>query len=280
MATIGQIIFGSMIAIIFILAGIIILILATSLGGNAGSMVESRFKFPVGNLDGDVMLDCKFIAVDSGSKPVTTIMVTWEKEGLTGVVHKYASNVNQLQEQNPSYKDRTLMFPDQINNGNASLLLRNVQWDDEGSYTCSVSNSNGQGKVNVNLRVAAYSAPKFTIEATGQAATLKAVAQRWYPKPTVSWTDFNGANLTGETEFSNNSAGIFKVTSVLKTVKVDDSYDCIIENALVKSVSNALVTDSGVTEKNYFKMNSAALPLPHWLIFSFHFPLWTYWILS
>ncbi|XP_033863998.1 V-set domain-containing T-cell activation inhibitor 1 isoform X2 [Acipenser ruthenus] len=191
MATIGQIIFGSMIAIIFILAGIIILILATSLGGNAGSMVESRFKFPVGNLDGDVMLDCKFIAVDS-----------------------------------------------------------------------------------------AYSAPKFTIEATGQAATLKAVAQRWYPKPTVSWTDFNGANLTGETEFSNNSAGIFKVTSVLKTVKVDDSYDCIIENALVKSVSNALVTDSGVTEKNYFKMNSAALPLPHWLIFSFHFPLWTYWILS
>lgn len=80
------------------------------------------------------------------------------------------------------------------------------------------------------------------MEATGQAATLKAVAQRWYPKPTVSWTDFNGANLTGETEFSNNSAGIFKVTSVLKTVKVDDSYDCIIENALVKSVSNALVT--------------------------------------
>ncbi|MGH0157128.1 UNVERIFIED_CONTAM: hypothetical protein FKN15_041961 [Acipenser sinensis] len=269
-----------MIAIIFILAGIIILILATSLGGNASSMVESRFKFPVGNLEGDVMLDCKFIAVDSGGKPVTTIMVTWEKEGLTGVIHKYASNVNQLQDQNPHYKDRTLMFPDQINNGNASLLLRNVQWDDEGSYTCSVSNSNGQGKVNVNLRVAAYSAPKFTMEASGQAATLKAVAQRWYPKPTVSWTDFKGANLTGETEFSNNSAGIFKVTSILKTVKVDDSYECIIENALVKSVSNALVTDSGVTEKNYFKMNSAAVPLPHWLIFSFHFPLWAYWILS
>jgi len=61
----------------------------------------------------------------------------------------------------------------------------------------------------------------------------------------------SGLLLNSSTNFININAGIMRVTSVLETqVKVDDIYTCLIENALVKAISEATVTGKTVDIDN------------------------------
>ncbi|MBN3311580.1 TTF2 factor, partial [Atractosteus spatula] len=262
-----------MIVLIVIIAGLIIFILALAFSRAQPSTVESPNPYPVGNINDAVVLDCKFNPLNTNGRGATQIAITWEKEGLTGVVYKYANAVGQLQTQNPDFINRAQLFPDVISNGNASLLLRSVQVKDEGLYKCSVSASNGQGEVNIHLRVAAYSSPKFTTSNQ----TLKAVAQRWYPRPSVTWTNSEGADLKASTSFVSNPAGIVEVTSALTNVSVSDVLTCTIGNSLVKSVSQATATDSGVIDSTYFVFSGAdQRPLDPKSAVSYVL-LWMYW---
>uniref|UniRef100_W5MZ47 V-set domain containing T cell activation inhibitor 1 n=2 Tax=Lepisosteus oculatus TaxID=7918 RepID=W5MZ47_LEPOC len=273
MASIGQIIFWSMIVLIVVIAGLIIFILALAFSRAQPSTVGSPNPYPVGNINDAVVLGCKFNPLNTNGKGVTQIAITWEKEGLTGVVYKYANAVGQQQTQNPDFINRAQLFPDVISNGNASLLLRSVQVKDEGLYKCSVSASNGQGEVNIHLRVAAYSSPTFTTPNK----TLKAVAQRWYPRPSVTWTNSEGTDLNASTSFISNPAGIVEVTSALTNFNVSDVLTCTIGNSLVKSVSQATVTDSGVRDSTYFVFSSAdQRPLDPKSAVSYVL-LWMYW---
>ncbi|MBN3289191.1 TTF2 factor, partial [Polypterus senegalus] len=227
----------SMIVIIFILAGLIVLLLAIGLSGSSGSgLVQSSAQYPVGNLYNSVVLNCKFVAVDSKGNAVSNIAITWAYQG--GIVFKYSSKVNQLQNQLAQFKDRASLFPNDIINGNASLMLNKVQMNDQGAYQCTVSTSAGSGDVTVNLRVAAYSAPVFKTSD----AMLIATAQTWYPLPTVQWTNFNGTIISTSLNSSANSAGIYKITTVLPSYKQDDNYGLTIQNNLVISVCTVVVT--------------------------------------
>ncbi|XP_042162937.1 V-set domain-containing T-cell activation inhibitor 1 isoform X2 [Oncorhynchus tshawytscha] len=242
MASLGQIIFWGMIVMIFVAAGLIILILSVSfavqgLGGSQGT-VDSNNKWPIGNLGEDVILSCKFKTSTNSGESTSQVSITWKKKGLSEVVYRYNKGAVQLTEQNPQFKDRTQLFSDAIGGGNASMLLRNVKMKDEGVYYCSVNAPSGSGTDSVNLRVAAFSAPKFKWVNT----TLTAEGERWFPKPDVLWLDVNDNVLNeSETSFFNNSAGITRFISSLQQITLNDSYTCIIQNYLVKAVSRATV---------------------------------------
>lgn len=92
---------------------------------------------------------------------------------------------------------------------------------------------------------AAFTAPKFTQRAGG---SLFAEALKWFPKPEVSWLSPSGELLNSSTNFiDNNSSGIMRVASVLEDpVKENDTYTCIIQNSLVKAISEATVTGKTV----------------------------------
>ncbi|XP_042162938.1 V-set domain-containing T-cell activation inhibitor 1 isoform X3 [Oncorhynchus tshawytscha] len=158
MASLGQIIFWGMIVMIFVAAGLIILILSVSfavqgLGGSQGT-VDSNNKWPIGNLGEDVILSCKFKTSTNSGESTSQVSITWKKKGLSEVVYRYNKGAVQLTEQNPQFKDRTQLFSDAIGGGNASMLLRNVKMKDEGVYYCSVNAPSGSGTDSVNLRVA------------------------------------------------------------------------------------------------------------------------------
>ncbi|KAG5283197.1 hypothetical protein AALO_G00039400 [Alosa alosa] len=253
MASIGQIIFGSMIVLIFLMSGLIILLLAIAFGAGGQGFLRTTTRSPVGNLGQDVVLDCSFSPKQNSKGDVS---VTWEKVGITGVVYRYQNQAPDLVDQNAEFKGRTQLFRNVVASGNASLLLQRVREQDQGMYQCSVSAPSGRGSINIHLWVAAFSAPEF--KRTG--SSLTAEAQRWFPKPNVAWEDHAGHALNGSTKFFNNSAGIFRVESnLLEPANRDDTYTLVISNPLIRTVSMATLTgESGVSVKTDFTFNTAS----------------------
>lgn len=111
----------------------------------------SNTPFPVGNLGQDLILDCKFQT--KTSQVSSDVSITWQKDGLAGVVYQYQNNAAHLQEQNPQFKNKVNLFPDNITTGNASLLMKTVRVEDEGVYHCSVTAPGVRGTVSIDLRV-------------------------------------------------------------------------------------------------------------------------------
>ncbi|XP_059199364.1 V-set domain-containing T-cell activation inhibitor 1 [Centropristis striata] len=252
MATLGQIIFYSMIALIVLFAAAIILILSLSLSGSKSEVTSSN-AFPIANLGEDKLLSC-LLNTATLSTRLQDVSVTWWKEDLSGLVYKYQNGVPDLADQNSQFKGRTQLFPDSLGAGNASLMLRSVRSSDEGQYTCSISSSDGGGTVNIHLRTAAFTAPAFKFSN----GVLAAEASRWFPKPSVTWSNFYGEVLTGNTSFTAISGGIYSVVSTLLSVNVSDTYNCRIENDFVSAVSRAIPTGSGVSGSTYFMFSAAS----------------------
>ncbi|XP_064412930.1 V-set domain-containing T-cell activation inhibitor 1 [Latimeria chalumnae] len=153
MASIGQIIFWSMIVVIILLSAIIIFILVLAFSGSRSSFSTTTQRGDiVANFGEDAILECRF--VPDGNFDTTEI--TWTKEGVSGVVHKYVKVKDELKEQNAQFKRRTSLFLDNISRGNASLKLSEVESKDDGTYTCTVSNTKGKGDTCVILRVGGF----------------------------------------------------------------------------------------------------------------------------
>ncbi|XP_066541915.1 V-set domain-containing T-cell activation inhibitor 1 [Hoplias malabaricus] len=277
MASIGEIIFWSMIVLIFVCAGLIILLLAIAFSVSKGT-VESSNPFPVGNLGEDVILECMFLSKSgsgsgSGSISGSNVLITWEKESLTGLVYQYNNNAAQLQQQNSQFSDRVQLFTDAIASGNASLLMRSVRTVDQGVYHCSVSAPGVSGTASIDLRVTVYSAPNFTISKNG----LIAEAPRWQSRPNVTWLDKNGMQLNSNTQFTSISSDIVQVVSNLSgPLTSAEIYTCSIKNSFIQSISE--VTGDGILKNSYFVTSSSPEMLPLRLLstvsFLFYFLVW------
>ncbi|XP_072542494.1 V-set domain-containing T-cell activation inhibitor 1 [Salminus brasiliensis] len=255
MASIGQIIFWSMIVLIFVCAGLIILLLAIAFSASQGT-VKTSAPFPVGNLGQDVVLECRFLTKTGGDRS-SDVLITWEKDGLSGLVYQYKNNAAQLQDQNSLFQNRAQLFPDAIAGGNASLVLRSVRMADAGVYRSSVSAPGVWGRVDIDLRVSVYSVPTISKSDNG----LKAEAPRWQSNPTVIWSDQNGKQLNSSTQFNNVSEGIVQVVSNLTgPLTSTETYTCVIQNPLIKSVS--AVTGDGDLRSSYFLTSSSPKALP------------------
>ena len=123
------------------------------LAGGQG-FLRATNRSPVGNLRQDVVLDCSFSPKQDSQGRSGDVSVTWKKVGLTGVVYRYQNRAPDLVDQNPTFKDRTQLFPNALASGNASLLLQRVREQDQGVYQCIVSAPSGKGSINIHLWVA------------------------------------------------------------------------------------------------------------------------------
>ncbi|KAG2456546.1 HHLA2 protein, partial [Polypterus senegalus] len=153
----------------------------------------------------DCILPCSY-------NPGTDVVIHWQIG--TKVVHIFYDGNDQLKEQDEQYKNRTTLFKDELQKGNASLLLRNLQIGDEQSYHCYVGSDVGQ---DIELRVIAPVTYVY-IEAkeTGDTEEIECRSSGIYPAPSVTWS-----NPTNESykEFTTNSTdvnGLYSVVSKLK----------------------------------------------------------------
>ncbi|NXR11757.1 VTCN1 inhibitor, partial [Semnornis frantzii] len=79
-----------------------------------------------------VVLPCS--ATSPGELNHSTSRLYWQIDSL--VVHFFPSGQDLLKFQDKRYRDRTSLFLDQIEHGNFSLKLSNVQLLDAATYTC------------------------------------------------------------------------------------------------------------------------------------------------
>lgn len=89
----------------------------------------------------------------------------------------------------------------------------------------------------VLVGTSAYTAPTFAM-AEG---TMTVVADRWFPRPNVTWMDHERKVLQSTTSMTENSAGIFSLVSSLPQVNTSETYTVSIYNQLVQSVSRARI---------------------------------------
>ncbi|XP_076842233.1 uncharacterized protein LOC143486731 isoform X2 [Brachyhypopomus gauderio] len=95
--------------------------------------------------------------------------VKWTRQDLGDtLVHHYKNKQDQTGDQDHSYKNRTSLFIEELNQGNTSLLLKNVQVSDGGQYRCQVDSAHWRDHISVQLRIEATGGtPEITVLGTG-----------------------------------------------------------------------------------------------------------------
>ncbi|XP_052000721.1 CD276 antigen-like isoform X2 [Xyrauchen texanus] len=141
-----------------------------------------------------VVLGCSFpveVNMDFGK-----LVINWQ-HGKT-VVHSYYHRQDQPERQNYIYKGRTQLFHDQLQAGNASLMLSEIQTVHNGEYKCSVTSETGNYDQKLQLLVAAqYDEPEIAIQYFCKSVVVSLSSCNGFPEPAVTWsTTSMGDNVT------------------------------------------------------------------------------------
>ncbi|XP_059421472.1 CD276 antigen-like [Carassius carassius] len=156
------------------------------------------------------VLGCEF----TPDPDLSSLVVTWQRQEDSQVVHSYYYQQDQLDRQSPEYHNRTSLYISELGKGNASLRMHPVGLKDAGRYLCQVSNAKGTGKALIELDYGAlYSEPRFNIHVNSTAVTMQFETEG-FPKPEVIWLEEHNQNLSYHLEIQDKTEdGLFYIKS-------------------------------------------------------------------
>ncbi|XP_062850982.1 CD276 antigen-like isoform X2 [Trichomycterus rosablanca] len=155
------------------------------------------------------ILGCEF----TSDSDLSALVVTWQRVEDSRVVHSFYYQKDQLERQDAHYKNRTVLFNSELKIGNASLRIYPVGPKDVGSYLCTVSNTKGTDKAQVQLEYGAfYTEPRLSISVNSLTVIVHFETEG-YPKPEVTWLGEHGQILNNQTEITERPEGLFYVNS-------------------------------------------------------------------
>uniref|UniRef100_A0A3B5QTU9 Ig-like domain-containing protein n=1 Tax=Xiphophorus maculatus TaxID=8083 RepID=A0A3B5QTU9_XIPMA len=143
-------------------------------------------------------------------------------------VHSYYDNQDQLGPQNQNFRGRTSLFQDQISRGNASLLLREVQLQDQGRYNCYIRTIKGHEESIIRLSV---DAPVSTIRIYQDGNRITCSSEGIYPQPELTWSTEPPSNTTlqNRTTVHQTEEKLYDISSSLTVPDGSDRiYSCTI----------------------------------------------------
>ncbi|KGL94442.1 HERV-H LTR-associating protein 2, partial [Charadrius vociferus] len=164
----------------------------------------------------DCILPCPF-------PPGDDEVIYWKKGDKN--VHRYYYQRDQLEIQDPDYRNRTHLFHENIPGGNASLKLHNLTLTDEGTYSCYVGTHQNKTEVEVTLsvRVSSYYALEYQKRETRR--VLKCYAFLTHPAPNISWV--RGNTSIQETDREEAWDGVlYSLRSDQNILSTTDPYYC------------------------------------------------------
>ncbi|XP_064871984.1 butyrophilin subfamily 1 member A1-like, partial [Oncorhynchus nerka] len=145
----------------------------------------------------DIILPCSL----EPSASAENMAVQWTRLNTKAEkVHLYLDGRDSNGDQFPSYRGRTSMFHEELNNGNVSLKLTRVTLSDTGGYRCFIPTLTSQVKeTTVQLFVGAVSQPVISIVGTKDwGVVLKCESGGWFPEPEMEWLDSSGTILPAD----------------------------------------------------------------------------------
>ncbi|XP_051804375.1 butyrophilin-like protein 1 isoform X2 [Acanthochromis polyacanthus] len=151
---------------------------------------------------------------------------------------------NTLDGQDQQFKGRVSHFPDQLINGNASILIRNTQIEDTGLYTCIFPFLQDQ-RVSMRLVVGVAHKPYVSIcGVLDSGVRLKCEVEGASPKPELQWLDSDGVVLPAEHPEVSQTGRLFDVT-LQTTVNSTNTFYCVVkqENFLHQIKRNITVPE-------------------------------------
>ncbi|XP_072409176.1 CD276 antigen isoform X3 [Chiloscyllium punctatum] len=214
----------------------------------------------------DITLNCSFTT--NATFSLGDLSVIWQLTETRKMVQKYP---HQPDQQADNFVNRTALFTEELEKGNASLLLRHVRIEDEGSFTCFVRIKSHQS-ASIMLRLAAsYSKPSLHLEPNknlkpGDEVAIACHSSGGYPQATVQWHDGKGSNITENVTTSQvaNEDGLFDVRSVIRVIlEPNSTYSCLVRNELLNEETQALATITEDDAEEETEARTVMKPLEH-----------------
>ncbi|XP_058250295.1 butyrophilin subfamily 1 member A1-like [Hemibagrus wyckioides] len=167
----------------------------------------------------DLILPC-FIKSNTSAVDMT---VEWFKLYVKdSLVHLYRDHKDRNEGQAQSYRERTSLFKEELQKGNASLKLSALRVSDEGKYKCLVEDKYGSDDITADVIVEAQgSNPVIRMESYDNSGGINLVCESrgWNPEPEVLWLDREGVTLPAEdTQIHRDTEGF----SVKRRITVYD----------------------------------------------------------
>ncbi|XP_045021381.1 HERV-H LTR-associating protein 2 isoform X7 [Bubalus bubalis] len=204
------------------------------------SHVSMNEQIITGRLGEDVILPCSF---ESGPN----VVIHWKNQDTN--VYSYYKDSDQLEKQDPRYANRISLFHGEIHNGNASLSFRRLTLEDEGIYVCYVGTSLGKITKKVVLKVGAFVTPVMKYEKNTTNSFLICNVLSVFPYPIITWKVDNNTSISENNGKEVGSLGPFRINSRVNITGSNSSYQCEIENPLLKQTWTGRWTMKDVLHK-------------------------------
>ncbi|XP_026163077.1 butyrophilin subfamily 1 member A1-like isoform X2 [Mastacembelus armatus] len=174
---------------------------------------------------GDAILPCSL----SPRENIVQKYFEWKRDGQKEVF-MYDSTIhsnNGGTGQDEQFRGRISHFPDQLQFGNASIVIRKTKVTDSGKYTCDFPQLQPKRRGLIELVVGAAPEPSVTIlDETKAWALLQCVVKGASPKPQLQWQDSGGNMVPAKDPQVTDRGGSYDIilqTTVTKT----DNYRCV-----------------------------------------------------
>ncbi|XP_061820939.1 V-set domain-containing T-cell activation inhibitor 1-like [Nerophis lumbriciformis] len=168
----------------------------------------------------DCVLPCQFSSDGRGAR------VMWYKKKAVVSCTRYGNTSWVVGHNSPAdmYKGRTDLYADQVLEGNATLVLRNVIPRDEGRYVCitfTEPQSNKSGVITVTVK-----APVRKVHMEFRDEAVYCRAEGIYPPPTLTWSvepPSEAKLFYNKTKMQEARLGFFDIESAVQMKAADTS---------------------------------------------------------
>ncbi|XP_019964126.1 V-set domain-containing T-cell activation inhibitor 1-like [Paralichthys olivaceus] len=174
----------------------------------------------------ECVLPCQFESDGKGAR------IMWYRKKAVVSCTRYGNTSFAIDHKSPAdkYKGRTGLFADQVLEGNATLLLRNVTPYDQGKYYCITMTAPRIDKSSIISLV--VEAPVREVDIWFSGDSVICAAEGIYPAPTVAWsTDPPTDAKLNKTEIQENKLGFYDIQSDLRlkgNLTSDLTYICCV----------------------------------------------------
>lgn len=197
-------------------------------------------------LYGSVQLPCSFPFVQ-GPEGLT---VVWEKVGSDGrklLVYKFMGGKDLLGDQDPQFKGRAELSRN-FSLGNLNLTLREVTFQDEGTYVCKAAHEKDDGDLTVTLDISGLNVtdPAVIFTYINGDQYLRCLSSGVFRNLKVSWHDLQKVDLSHNatrnvTDLGDGRQMVESVLTIEMTPNV--AYFCQIQEGRLSRTVRAVVSD-------------------------------------